>query len=350
MTSPVRAERPDEPDVRADLQGTAIDTDRTTGGRADCVAARSPSNRAPAQFLTAEELVEKTKLVEIIDRTMSSFIECGAALARVRDEHLYRDEHATFEAFVEARWSLTARRARQLMAAAEIATALPRGTAVPLVERHVRELMPLRDRPELMAEALQIAELDERGVTSDSVKAGVDYVVNRTNFIDTVLTVESPLKDVLDPVTLTSVVATEWAARTYFLERKLMPQPAAFQWCSCDRPECPDFVIAGAGRDDPAAAWRTAVLREAAEFDVWWRLVGFASPHDAPFTDIEEDEHWNDAALERWIDDPDFTVEDRRAAAIGHAFCWVSPKAGISGLGSWLRRSGRAADDLAVQR
>jgi hypothetical protein len=41
---------------------------------------------------------------EVIEKGMSTFVEVGQALARIRDGKLYRDTHGTFAAYVKNRW------------------------------------------------------------------------------------------------------------------------------------------------------------------------------------------------------------------------------------------------------
>jgi len=132
--------------------------------------------------LSNDEMVLLDELVAVVDRTITSFIECGTALAAIRDNKLYRETHSTFEAFVLERWEMTARRARQYMGAASIVAELPSGTPVPLTERHARELMPLRDEPELMAEALAIAdEITGGKITSEALRLVVAEIVRVTS-------------------------------------------------------------------------------------------------------------------------------------------------------------------------
>jgi VRR-NUC domain len=95
-------------------------------------------------------LLEHERLDEleaIIERGLQTFVEVGLALSEIRESHLYREVHATFEDYCRERWDFTDRRARQLIAAAEI------GTMVPVEnERQARELAPLREQPERLRE------------------------------------------------------------------------------------------------------------------------------------------------------------------------------------------------------
>jgi hypothetical protein len=73
-------------------------------------------------------------------------IEAGKALATIRDRELHRGAWKSWEAYIEERWRMTARRASQLIAfatATEVveAVATETGTAVPvLTERAVRPM------------------------------------------------------------------------------------------------------------------------------------------------------------------------------------------------------------------
>jgi hypothetical protein len=46
---------------------------------------------------------------EVIEKGMSTFVEVGQALARIREGKLYRDTHGTFAAYVKERWGHTRR-------------------------------------------------------------------------------------------------------------------------------------------------------------------------------------------------------------------------------------------------
>jgi len=171
--------------------------------------------------LSNDEMVLLDELVAVVDRTITSFIECGTALAAIRDNKLYRETHSTFEAFVLERWEMTARRARQLMGAASIVAELPSGTAVPLTERHARELMPLRDDPEQMAEALAIAQTLHGKLTGDTIAEAVDYIGRRRH------TVAGCVEwlPFVDPAEWHHIVAVQMAAEVRYNEQTLLPEP-----------------------------------------------------------------------------------------------------------------------------
>lgn len=91
---------------------------------------------------------------QIIDRGLTTFIEVGQALLRIRDERLYRDGHDTFEDYCRERWSMSRKRAYDFVAAAEVTAELsPIGDTQPPNEAVARELAPLRDEPDMLREA-----------------------------------------------------------------------------------------------------------------------------------------------------------------------------------------------------
>ena len=55
------------------------------------------------------------------------FVEVGKALAKIRDGRLYRETHATFEAYCAERWGWSRVRAHQLIESSEVAKMLTPG-------------------------------------------------------------------------------------------------------------------------------------------------------------------------------------------------------------------------------
>lgn len=92
----------------------------------------------------------------IIERGLGTFMDVGNALARVRDERLYRGTHGNFEDYCRARWAMSRKRAYDLMSAAETVEALsPIGDILPTTESQARELTGLP--PAVAAEVMQAA-------------------------------------------------------------------------------------------------------------------------------------------------------------------------------------------------
>ncbi|MCU0533590.1 MAG: hypothetical protein MUD14_06810 [Hydrococcus sp. Prado102] len=91
---------------------------------------------------------EKERLREleaIVDRGLQTFYEVGQALIEIRDCKLYRQTHKTFEAYCQEKWSLTRRRAYQLIDASEVIQNLC--TMVHKFPTNERQIRPLTKLP-----------------------------------------------------------------------------------------------------------------------------------------------------------------------------------------------------------
>lgn len=93
----------------------------------------------------------------VIERGLKTFFEVGHALARIREERLYREAHTTFEDYCRDRWEFDASRARQLIRAAKTVTVVTvGGQPAPISERVARELRRAGDRAsEVWAETVK---------------------------------------------------------------------------------------------------------------------------------------------------------------------------------------------------
>lgn len=65
------------------------------------------AGEAPSEPLTEGECGRLAELESAIDRGLKSFIEVGTALKEIRRRRLYRDQHATFDAYCRKRWGLS---------------------------------------------------------------------------------------------------------------------------------------------------------------------------------------------------------------------------------------------------
>ncbi len=119
-------------------------------------------------------------LEAVIERGKAAFIEVGEALIEIRESKLYRAGYSTFEAYCQGRWGWDRSTAYRHIAAAEVIGMLPTGD-IPTSERQVRELVPLKDRPEVLrnvwAGVVEEAEATETPVTAPLIRAAVrDYI------------------------------------------------------------------------------------------------------------------------------------------------------------------------------
>lgn len=95
---------------------------------------------------------------QVIERGLTTFVEVGQALATIRDGRLYKDGHATFEDYCRDRWGFNDSRARQLIAASEVAKEIGTVTNVTVTnEGQARALGQVTKQhgPEAAAEVLE---------------------------------------------------------------------------------------------------------------------------------------------------------------------------------------------------
>ena len=61
----------------------------------------------PEDNLTPAEIVDLTRLEAMAQQRLGSYMQVGNALAEIRDRHLYRDSHPSFETYLRKRWGLS---------------------------------------------------------------------------------------------------------------------------------------------------------------------------------------------------------------------------------------------------
>lgn len=125
---------------------------------------------------TSEVVATLESCEQVIERGLGTFVEVGNALLTIRDQKLYRADHDTFESYCQQRWGFSRSRAHRLIEASEVAAVLPIGNK-PTNEAQARELAPVRDRPDLAAEAMRRAAADEKKPTANAVRDAVKDVV-----------------------------------------------------------------------------------------------------------------------------------------------------------------------------
>jgi len=133
--------------------------------------------------LTPAESGRLDKLEAVVERGVSSFIEVGRALAEIRDSTLYRQTHATFEAYCRERWDLSRPRAYQLVEAAEAAGRLSTTVDKPSSEGQVRPLtrLPAEQQAKAWETAIKAATSDGADrPTARHVEAAVREILQPT--------------------------------------------------------------------------------------------------------------------------------------------------------------------------
>lgn len=86
-------------------------------------------------------LARLSELETVIERGRVTFIEVGEALAEIRDNRLYRETHATFEAYCRERWGWTSRHANRQIEAAEVVATLGPIGPIPVNEWQARKIL-----------------------------------------------------------------------------------------------------------------------------------------------------------------------------------------------------------------
>jgi hypothetical protein len=105
---------------------------------------RAISTTATTQVDTAELTAQLINCEKIIERGLQTFVEVGNALLTIRDQRLYRQDHASFEGYCRDRWGFTSSRARQLIGASQSVTNVTlAGGQVPTTESQARQLAGL---------------------------------------------------------------------------------------------------------------------------------------------------------------------------------------------------------------
>jgi hypothetical protein len=101
--------------------------------------------------LSDAERVELAECEQTIAHGLRSFADVGNALAHVRDVRLYRETHATFEAYLDERWGMKRQRGYQLIDAADVVERVSKVfDTTPTSDSVARELVPVlrSDAPE----------------------------------------------------------------------------------------------------------------------------------------------------------------------------------------------------------
>jgi hypothetical protein len=117
-------------------------------------------------------------LAERLEATKADYErDLGSAAAHIvkfKRERLYKATHATWEAFCGEYLKMSARRADQIIAAAEIGTMVPIPDApTPANERQARALAPLKNDPEAISEVMDKVTAAPEPVTAATIADAV---------------------------------------------------------------------------------------------------------------------------------------------------------------------------------
>lgn len=128
-----------------------------------------------AGSLDAVEAEQLAKAESIIEANYAAFLKVGLALAKIRDEKLYRATHKTFAAYVDERWNFTRTHAYRLIEAGEVAEAMSPIGDIPESESHARALKLVVDEhgPAAAGEVMGAVKVDG-AVTAKSITKKAD--------------------------------------------------------------------------------------------------------------------------------------------------------------------------------
>ena len=122
--------------------------------------------------LTAIEQGRLAVLEDVVERGLQTFFEVGLALAEIRGERLYRETHATFEAYLQERWDLSRAHGYRMIEAAAVSKVVSPVGDRPANEAQARELAPLvRSDPDKAAELwAELRREHGNGVTAKVIR------------------------------------------------------------------------------------------------------------------------------------------------------------------------------------
>jgi hypothetical protein len=71
------------------------------------MSSRNPQERTdPQHNLTPAEIDNLNRLEAVAQNGLGAYVEVGKALTEIRDGHLYRDSHPSFESYLRERWAV----------------------------------------------------------------------------------------------------------------------------------------------------------------------------------------------------------------------------------------------------
>jgi hypothetical protein len=126
-------------------------------------------NTANKRMMTGREHARLAELEIVLEQSDRGR---GLALREIRDDRLYREAHATFEAYCQERWGIGRNYANKLIAFAKNAEGV--GTAVPTNERQLRSLSGLTADDQY--QAFRLATTNGSDPSSDEVREARDLL------------------------------------------------------------------------------------------------------------------------------------------------------------------------------
>jgi hypothetical protein len=123
--------------------------------------------------ITKTEAARLAELEAVVERGVQTFFDVGNALTEIREARLYRDSHATFEAYLDERWSMSRARGYQLIDAAAVSTVVDKAGLPALAnEAQARELVPVlkREGEEAVRDLLREAQAQGVEINATAIR------------------------------------------------------------------------------------------------------------------------------------------------------------------------------------
>ena len=115
--------------------------------------------------LTLPEAATLRECEMYIDTGLAQFLVVGTALARIRDERLYRANYDTFEDYCQTKWNMSRQYVNRIVAAAEVVDDLETIVSKPANEAQAKPLakLPREERAAVWMEAVETSPKDADG-------------------------------------------------------------------------------------------------------------------------------------------------------------------------------------------
>ena len=122
--------------------------------------------------LNEDEKKTLNSQLRIIRKGMSTFIDVGNALSRIREGKLYRETHKSFEAFAKYHFEYSRTYATGLANSAELISQLKEANVkeLPKNEAQARILLGVANPIEVWSKSLETAKAKKRPVTANLIK------------------------------------------------------------------------------------------------------------------------------------------------------------------------------------
>lgn len=170
---------PANPDKAITL--VALTPDGGTANKATVLFPKEdPSSTSKKTKLSTEEESSLERLEKVIESGLKTFVEVGAALYQIQSQRLYRQKHASFEAYLADRWNFKRAHAYRLINAYRALETIQDEDGNDLAESHVRQLvrLPEDQRAEALRRAKELAGKETR--TAKHIQQAVDALLGKS--------------------------------------------------------------------------------------------------------------------------------------------------------------------------